>query len=333
MSLCDLSQIDLALAGHQTAWLCHLRSGKRLSDKTLVAYERDAEQFFAFLSKHLGHQVQIADLAELRITDLRAYLAARRSEGLSARSLARCLSGLRSLFTYLRRKHIVDVTAIHALTTPKQPQYLPRPVSVSQAETLLEEAAQPNGETEDWVGQRDVAVLALLYGCGMRISEALALQLGDLPALQQGLVRVVGKGGKERQVPVLPEVATYVASYVSACPLFSAATDHPALPLFRGVRGGALNPRLVQLAVENLRHRLGLPDSATPHALRHAFATHLLGHGSDLRTIQELLGHASLSTTQIYTHVDTAHLLKVFTKAHPLMQALMQDDEHIETSQ
>ncbi|PCJ88767.1 MAG: recombinase XerC [Hyphomicrobiales bacterium] len=302
-------------------WLGHLEHGKQLSAKTVEAYERDVRQFLQFLAGHEGEPVSIAVLGALKITGLRSFLAQRRGKGTGARSLARGLAGLRSFFTYLRKQNIVDVTAANALTTPKQPKSLPRPVSASDAGDMLTEAQLPNYESEPWVGARDAAVLSLLYGCGLRISEALGLTMADLPSLREGLVRVTGKGGKERLVPVLKVVREAVDAYCSACPFVVMAHQDAAMPLFYGVRGGALSPRLIQKAVEDLRFRLGLPNSATPHALRHAFATHLLAGGGDLRTIQELLGHASLSTTQVYTQVDTTHLLDVFTRAHPRMIA------------
>lgn len=309
------------LLEHRRAWLSHLENGKRLTPKTIEAYERDSRQFLTFLSQHLGAPADVRHLRELRITDLRSFLASRRGSGSGARSLARSLAGIRSFFAFLRKQQIVDVTAANALTTPKQPKSLPRPVGASEASTMLEEALEPNAESEAWVGARDAAVLSLLYGCGLRISEALGLSLKDVDALKTGLMKVTGKGGKERLVPVLPAVIDAVSLYGSLCPFIIAHADNPEAPLFFGVRGKRLNPRIVQKSVEDLRMRLGLPSSATPHALRHAFATHLLAGGGDLRTIQELLGHASLSTTQIYTQVDTRHLLAVYTKAHPRMIA------------
>ncbi|MCR9238209.1 MAG: tyrosine recombinase XerC [Alphaproteobacteria bacterium] len=316
-----LTFADPKLLDHRRAWLSHLENGKRHTPKTIEAYERDSRQFLTFLSQHLGASAGVRHLRELRITDLRSFLASRRGSGSGARSLARSLAGIRSFFAFLRKQNIVDVTAANALTTPKQPKSLPRPVGASEASAMLEEALEPNVESEAWVGARDAAILSLLYGCGLRISEALGLSLKDVDALQTGVMKVTGKGGKERLVPVLPAVIEAVSLYGSLCPFIIAYADNPEAPLFFGVRGKRLNPRIVQKAVEDLRMRLGLPSSATPHALRHAFATHLLAGGGDLRTIQELLGHASLSTTQIYTQVDTRHLLSVYTKAHPRMIA------------
>lgn len=312
---------DPKLLAHRRAWLSHLENGKRLAGKTVEAYERDSRQFLTFLSQHLGEPADVRHLRQLKITDLRSFLASRRGTGSGARSLARSLAGIRSFFAFLRKQQIVDVTAVNALTTPKQPKSLPRPVGTSEASAMLDEALEPDIESEAWVGARDAAVLSLLYGCGLRISEALGLSLKDTDALQTGLMKVTGKGGKERLVPVLPAVIEAVGLYRALCPFVMAHAGNPEAPLFFGVRGKRLNPRIVQKSVEELRMRLGLPSSATPHALRHAFATHLLAGGGDLRTIQELLGHASLSTTQIYTQVDTRHLLSVYTKAHPRMIA------------
>lgn len=307
------------LLRHVYDWLQHLENGRRLASKTVEAYERDVRQFLGFLSGHAGGPVAVGALAELKITDIRSFLAHRKNEGTGATSLARSLAGLRSFFTYLRKQKIVDVTAANALTTPKRPKRLPRPVDAGEATAMLEEALDPNAETEPWVGSRDAAVLGLLYGCGMRISEALGLKLNDVSALDAGMIRVVGKGGKERLIPVLPAVSEAVRVYCKLCPFTVLGEPKIATPLFFGVRGGPLSARVVQKAVVDLRYRLGLPQSATPHALRHAFATHLLAGGGDLRTIQELLGHASLSTTQVYTQVDTRHLLKVFENTHPRM--------------
>lgn len=307
------------LLRHVNLWLQHLENGRRLASKTVEAYERDVRQFLEFLTQHAGEPIGVSGLSALKITDIRSFLAYRKNDGAGPTSLARSLAGLRSFFTYLRKQKIVDVTAANALTTPKRPKRLPRPVDAADAETMLDEALDPNAETEPWVGSRDAAVLSLLYGCGMRISEALSLKRSDLSALAAGMLRVVGKGGKERAVPVLPAVFEAVQVYCRLCPFTALENGDNSEPLFFGVRGGPLRARIVQKAVADLRYRLGLPESATPHALRHAFATHLLAGGGDLRTIQELLGHASLSTTQVYTQVDTRHLLNVYEKAHPRM--------------
>lgn len=217
---------------------------------------------------------------------------------------------MRTFFRYLERSHVLKNDAVHAIRTPKIPHQVPHPLSPDGAKALISDVA--DFASEEWVGLRDQAVLTLLYGCGLRISEALGLNFADAPVKEE-VMRVMGKGQKERIVPVLPVVREAIAAYLKACPF-----DLPADgPLFVGVRGGRLNPRMIQGAIQKLRAVLGLPETATPHALRHSFATHLLGNGGDLRSIQELLGHESLSTTQRYTEVDTQHLLKVYDKAHP----------------
>lgn len=248
-------------------------------------------------------------LFELSTTDFRAFMASRRREGLSARSLARTLSALRTYFDYLHRRHGQTCPALELIEAPKTARSKPRPVSEAGAQDLLEEAG--SRALEDWVEARDVAVLSLLYGCGLRISEALGLTGADLPVRER--LRIRGKGEKVRVVPVLEPVSQAVERYVRLAP-FDLDREHA---LFRGIRGGALNPRLVQKTVQELRERLGLAPSTTPHALRHAFATHLLAHGADLRSIQELLGHASLSTTQVYTDVESQRLLEIHRRAHP----------------
>ncbi|MDP6706354.1 MAG: tyrosine recombinase XerC [Alphaproteobacteria bacterium] len=291
------------------AWHRWLASERRLAEKTLEAYGRDVDAFLAFLTPHLGHVPALADLDRLAIADFRAWLAARRRAGLKAASTARALAAVRSLFRFLERRGELESAAILAVRTPKQPHALPKPLAVSETLQTLDQASNADGEA--WVGARDGAVLMLLYGLGLRISEALALDREAAP-LGEAL-RVVGKGGKERLVPVLAAVAEAVDTYLALCPFALQAGD----PLFVGVRGGRLNPRQVQRAMQRLRAGLGLPETATPHALRHSFATHLLGAGGDLRAIQELLGHASLSTTQRYTGVDAAHLLSVYEAAHP----------------
>lgn len=292
-------------------WRRSLAAERRASAKTVEAYDRDVTQFLRFLAEHLGRPPALADLAALRPRDLRAFLARRRSEGVSARSTGRNLAGIRSLARFLEKRDDVDAAAFRAVRTPKAARSLPHPLTASAARRL----ADP-GESladEPWVAARDAAVFALLYGSGLRISEALGLARRDAPTETTRALRVTGKGGKTRIVPVLPVVVRAIADYLRLCPW----TLAPEEPLFRGVKGGPLSPRLVQLAMERLRGALDLPDDATPHALRHSFATHLLGAGGDLRTIQELLGHASLSTTQVYTQVDAARLLDVWSKTHP----------------
>lgn len=297
------------------AWLRHLTAERRAAPKTVEAYGRDVTAFFAFLREHLGGDASLRDLGALRITDFRAFLAARRSEGLTSRSLARTLSSVRSLFRYLEKRGLVTNAALAALSSPKIPHAVPKALGIKSARRVMDEAAAFHDATnEPWVGARDTAVLLLLYGCGLRISEALGLDRRHAPLEpSQEILSITGKGSKTRIVPVLPVARQAIAAYLDLAP-FALADDDP---LFVGVKGGRLNARNIQLLLQRLRGYLGLPDTATPHALRHSFATHLLGAGGDLRSIQQLLGHASLSTTQIYTEVDRAHLLRQYDSAHP----------------
>ncbi|MGK6313254.1 tyrosine recombinase XerC [Neorhizobium sp. DT-125] len=291
-------------------WLESLASERRLAENTLDAYERDTRQFLTFLTAHLGGPARLSDIHTLRPADLRAFLAARRREGSGARSLGRHLAGLRSLLRYLERKGLVNAAAAGAIRAPRQPKSLPKPLTDRQALNLVTTDAQL--QEEPWIAARDAAVLTLLYGCGLRISEALGLRPADLTPGATTL-RITGKGGKTRIVPLLPIVFDAVASYNKLCPYHLEADK----PLFRGARGGPLQPAIIQREMQKLRSAFGLPETATPHALRHSFATHLLAGGGDLRTIQELLGHASLSTTQVYTGVDSTRLLEVYDRAHP----------------
>lgn len=292
-------------------WLGYLGAEKRMSQKTLEAYGRDVAQFLGFLTGHLGRPPTLKALGKLAPADVRAFLAARRADGAGNRSLMRQLAGARSFARFLERNGKGKVGALAAVRTPKLARSLPKPLTASSARAVTDADMRAGEAREQWVLARDAAVLGLLYGCGLRISEALSLT----PDATRGTdaITVTGKGNKTRMVPLLPQVAQLVADYVALCP-FDLAHDKP---LFVGARGGPLSPRIVQLAMERLRGALGLPDTATPHALRHSFATHLLAGGGDLRAIQELLGHASLSTTQIYTAVDAEHLLDVYTSAHP----------------
>lgn len=301
---------DEKLLGERATWLESLGAERRLSANTLDAYERDTRQFLQFLSGHVGGTVKIDDIKALRPADLRGFLASRRKEGAGARTLGRHLAGLRSFLRHLERKGLVNAAGASAIRSPKQPKSLPKPLSGRQALAVVAVDTQMN--EEPWIAARDAAVLSLLYGCGLRISEALGLT----PDVFQGRptsLRITGKGGKMRLVPLLPVVMEAVENYYKLCPYHL----EPGAPLFRGARGGPLQPAIIQREMQRLRSALGLPDSATPHALRHSFATHLLGSGGDLRTIQELLGHASLSTTQIYTGVDSARLLDIYDRAHP----------------
>lgn len=291
------------------AFLDHLAGERRLSPRTVEAYGRDLAQLEDFLGGHIGGPVDLQALADLTPADWRAFLAGRRREGAGARTLQRQLSAARTFFAYLDQRFGVTSPALALIEAPKAPQRKPRPVSEAAALRLLAEPLSAGGPA--WAGLRDAAVLSLLYGCGLRISEALALTGADHP-LPEAL-RITGKGGRTRIAPVLPAVRGAVAAYVEACP-FDLDDERP---LFRAMRGGALRPRAVQSLMQALRSRLGLPPSATPHALRHAFATHLLAGGGDLRAIQELLGHASLSTTQIYADVEASRLAAIHAKAHP----------------
>jgi integrase/recombinase XerC len=305
---------ELPLAGdlHESirAWLSHLDSERGQSDATRDAYARDLRQFLAFFKHQLGHPPCLSDLARLDVKTVRAFLAHRRKAGVVSRSLARSLSALRMYFRWLEREETLKNRAVTEVALPKIPHAIPKPLNVEAATDVV----RPNGNDEDdWIAVRDRAVLILLYGCGLRISEALALSPRTAPIEGRDMMHVIGKGGKERLVPVLPVVSETISRYVSLYP-YPLERDGP---LFRGARGGPLSPRLIQLAMEKLRADLGLPVTATPHALRHSFATHLLSAGADLRQIQELLGHASLSTTQIYTEVDRERILNVYDKAHP----------------
>jgi integrase/recombinase XerC len=310
----ELDCADERLALEMTRWLAHLRSERRLSAKTLDAYSRDLRQCLQFLCEHWGGRVTLSRFAALEASDIRAFMAMRRASDIGSRSLMRALAGLRSFGRFLEREGRGKVGALSAVRAPKVGKSLPKPVSIVAAKRLAD-ADERAGETRDpWIWARDAAVMALLYGSGLRISEALGLRRRDVPAPGVGDVLVVtGKGNKTRMVPVLQNVLGLIQHYVAMCP-------HPLPaegPIFVGARGGALSPRIIQLTMERLRGALGLPDSATPHALRHSFATHLLSRGGDLRAIQELLGHASLSTTQIYTGIDSERLLEVYRNAHP----------------
>jgi integrase/recombinase XerC len=293
-------------------WLAYLDAEKRMSPKTCEAYQRDVAQFLGFLTGHLGKPPTLKALAKLAPADVRAFLAARRSQGAGNRSLMRGLAGARSFARFLERNGKGKVGALSAVRTPKLPKSLPKPLTASAARAVTDADLRAGEAREQWVLARDAAVLALLYGCGLRISEALSLRPADFNGAPDALT-VTGKGKKTRMVPLLPQVARLVATYVALCPYDLGAET----PLFLGARGGPLSPRIVQLAMERLRGTLGLADTATPHALRHSFATHLLAGGGDLRAIQELLGHASLSTTQIYTAVDAERLLDVYVNTHP----------------
>jgi integrase/recombinase XerC len=295
-------------------WLAHLGAERRYSAHTLAAYERDLRQLIVFLTDHLGHKPELDALASLAPQDVRAFLSARRAQGLGGRSLMRQLAGVRSFARFLDRTGRGTLEAVDAVRPPKVAKTLPKPLSIGAAKRVVDPQWRALEDAAPWIVARDAAVLALLYGSGLRLSEALGLKRRDVPAPGEGdSIVVTGKGRKRRMVPVLSSVLGLIADYAALCPYGLA----PGAALFVGARGGPLSPRLIQLAMARLRGALGLPDSATPHALRHSFATHLLARGGDLRAIGELLGHASLSTTQIYTAVDTEHLLSIYRATHP----------------
>lgn len=296
-------------------WLSHLEEERRLASNTVIAYERDTGFFLAFLTRHFGEPVGLKQLRALTPADIRAFLADRRNCGAGPRTLARALAAVRSFLRHLEKSGEASTAAAIAVRTPRQPKTLPKPLEASRALALVEADGIAPGEPP-WIAARDAAVFALLYGCGLRISEALALDRKDAPTDGTETLRVTGKGGRSRVVPVLPAVRHAIEAYLKLAP--PAGGD---APLFVGVKGRRLSPRLVQLRMERLRIALDLPATATPHALRHSFATHLLAAGGDLRTIQELLGHASLSTTQVYTGVDAQRLLDVYDRAHPRARA------------
>ncbi|SCW71790.1 integrase/recombinase XerC [Rhizobium mongolense subsp. loessense] len=301
---------DPRLMAERSAWLENLERERRLSEHTLDAYERDSRQFLIFLTGHIGGPATLKDIESLRPADFRSFLAARRKEGSGARSLGRNLAGLRSLLRYLEKKGLVNAAGAGAVRSPKQPKSLPKPLSDKQAINVASDEAQLH--EEPWIAARDAAVFTLLYGCGLRIAEALDLTVDSLHAGATTL-RITGKGNKTRLVPLLPVVLEAVEKYRSLCPYHLEKGE----PLFRGARGGKLQAAIIQRTMQRMRSAFGLPETATPHALRHSFATHLLAGGGDLRTIQELLGHASLSTTQVYTGVDSSRLLEVYDRAHP----------------
>ncbi|KQT42876.1 recombinase XerC [Aureimonas sp. Leaf454] len=299
------------LLGHKGDWLRALEEERRASPNTVEAYERDVRQFLGFLTGYHGRPASLGDLADLKPSDLRAFLADRRRDGAGAKTLGRGLAGVRSFVRHLEKRGLASAAGPRAMRAPKQPKSLPRPLSVGDALAVAEDGGALG--TLPWVSARNSAVMTLLYGCGLRISEALDLPGDALADPAARSFRVTGKGGKERLVPLLPVVLAAVADYRRLCPFDLVAGE----PLFRGTRGGPLRPQIVQREMQKLRGYLGLPETATPHALRHSFATHLLAKGGDLRTIQDLLGHASLSTTQVYTGVDGARLMEVYESAHP----------------
>ena len=292
-----------------SAFLDHIARERRLAANTVEAYGHDLRSFFDFLDDHLGEPVAIKAFRHLHASDIRAFLAKRRREGLSDTSVARVLSAIKTFYHWLDDHHGMENPEIAFLKGPKRQSRLPRPVSIAAARDMIETVEA--SAVEPWVAARDAAVLTLLYGAGLRISEALDLNGDMVPAPER--LRIVGKGGKVRLVPLIPAVRRAIDEYARLCPYRLTGET----PLFYGVRGKRLQPAIVQRGVQVLRGALGLPETATPHALRHAFATHLLSAGADLRAIQTLLGHASLSTTQVYTGVDSERLRAVHAGAHP----------------
>lgn len=291
------------------AWLRELSHERLYSAKTIEAYGRDAQQFIAFLGKDCQSP---ADFLAVKPADIRLFLAERREKGVESRSLMRQLAGLRSFARHLEREGHGHASAFKAVKGPRVKKGLPRPLTPQDARATARTAMRAGEAREPWILARDAAVFALLYGAGLRISEALSLRRAEAPEAGSTLT-ILGKGGKARQVPILPQIAQAIADYLALVPW----TLNGDGPLFVGAKGGPLSPRIIQLAMEGLRGAMGLPDTATPHALRHSFATHLLARGGDLRTIQELLGHASLSTTQVYTEVDVTRLMESYRAAHP----------------
>lgn len=313
-SLVSPSPVQAApqLAAALNEWLARASALQGASKHTIAAYRHDVSGFLGFIARHHGGAGGVATLFALTQSDLRAWMAQAREDGLSARSLARALSAVKGFTRWLAEREGADDAAVTLLLSARGPKFrrpLPRPLEEKAALAMVTEIGAD--AQDDWQEARDIAVAVLLYGCGLRISEALGLTGADHPLAE--VLRITGKGGKTRLVPVLPAARAAVADYVRRCPHDLA----PGAPLFRGMRGGALGPRPIQRAMEQARHRLGLPATATPHALRHSFATHLLARGGDLRAIQDLLGHASLSTTQAYTAVDAARLMQVYDAAHP----------------
>ncbi|WP_425045887.1 tyrosine recombinase XerC [Primorskyibacter sp. S87] len=304
-----MSLISPAAQDALQRWLQHQRALEDAAHNTITAYQGDVIEFISFMTVHQGSPQGLRALEQITVADMRAWMARSRSGGIGARSLARKLSAVKSFYRWLAEREGFEPTTVLSTRAPKFERKLPRPLSEDAARAMLD-TVELQSETP-WVAARDVAVVTLLYGCGLRISEALGLTGRNAPL--PGTLRILGKGGKERVVPVIPAARDAVDDYLDLCPFEMT----PEQALFRGVRGRALNPRQIQGAVARARMQLGLPASATPHAMRHSFATHLLGAGGDLRAIQELLGHASLSTTQAYTAVDTAHLMDVYNRTHP----------------
>lgn len=304
---------DSALTAHIHDWQSWLINERRYSPHTLDGYARDLREFIDFLAGWFNHSIGTADLEKLDIRDFRAFLSDRAARHIEKTSVARELSTLKNFFRWLGRNHILINTAISVIATPRRPKLLPRALEINETFKLLD--VTKRFAKDEWQGLRDTAIFTLLYGCGLRISEALSLNVGDIS--HNDFLRIKGKGNKERLVPLLPIIRESVNAYLAACPYHLTNGE----PLFLGARGERVSPRIVQRTLEKIRGFLGLPDTLTPHALRHSFATHLLAEGTDLRSIQELLGHASLSTTQRYTDMQTETLSKEYAAAHPLENA------------
>ncbi len=307
----DIATLPLAadVIDAQERWQSWLRDEKRVAGNTVESYVFDIHNLFRFLTGHRGGQVTLKMLASLTLGDFRAWLAANAAHEVSAASRARAVAGVRNFYKWLDRSGQLHNPAIELLKTPKSPRRLPRPVTEAEAKGLVSLAAE--SEKDEWVGLRDEALFTLLYGAGLRLGEALSLTRADVKDADR--ITVTGKGSKQRNVPLLPVVRTAVEKYLGACPY----ALKPSAPIFIGARGDKLNPAVAQRSMRSLRRQMGLPDSVTPHALRHSFATHLLASGADLRSLQELLGHSSLSTTQLYTKVDVQQLSSVYRAAHP----------------
>lgn len=290
-------------------WDDYLRFEKNMSPHTLRAYMADVSHFIHFMANHLGHPPGLNDLSTIALRDFRGWMARKTMDGTSNASRARSLSGVKNFLTWLDKQGIMHNAAINAVRSPKKPHKIPRPLHENQAMNLIDHADMY--ARDDWQGVRNKCLFILLYGCGLRINEALSLNISDFP--RDGFLRVMGKGRKERQIPVLAIVEKSLADCIEICP-------YPALPerpIFMGERGGRLNQGVAQRIVREIRKSIGLPENATPHALRHSYATHLLQNGANLREIQELLGHASLSTTQRYTEVNAEELMRIYKSAHP----------------
>ncbi len=307
--LAILLELEPALAAAVSAWREWMAVERRYASHTIEAYGRDLSTFLRFVGEHTGDAPTLTGLSALKAADFRSYLASDARRGRARSSSARALSVVRTFFRFLERRGLAENAAVTAVRSPKKTDAVPKALSVGEASSALESIADL--AVEPWIGSRDVALVTLLYGCGLRIGEAIGLDRRDAP-LGETLI-VLGKGGKQRLVPVLPVVRSAVKTYLDACPYSLEPTD----PLFVGAKGKRLQPAILQRTLKTLRAALDLPESTTPHALRHSFATHLLAGGGDLRAIQELLGHASLSTTQRYTRVDTARLMDVHAAAHP----------------